>query len=178
MSDITCALCGEPWDAWSVANEWTPDQARKLKTGKGCPRCGFGAYCPDCNGSGRWQTGCSDCFGHGYVYAWRHASFDGGRWQFGRGKQIKRCEPLTKIRDEPGEMSREGYVEVVLALCPACGHAAHPCPRCDGSGEFRPAPDAEYLAGECLASVLEASDQEPAILISAFVDAQDGQTGR
>lgn len=175
MSDVACALCGEPWDSYSVANEWLPDQARQLKTGRGCPRCGFGALCPDCYGSGRWQTGCPDCFGQGYVYAGRHASFDGGRWQFGKGKHTKRCEPFTKIRSEPGEMSCEGFVEVALAFCPTCGHEAHSCPRCEGSGKFRPVFGTDRLTETALASILEASDEEPVGLITAFMAAQDGR---
>jgi hypothetical protein len=175
LPDISCALCGEPWDNWTVVNEWPPDQARKLKTGKGCPRCGFGALCPDCNGSGRWQTGCTDCFGYGYVYAWRHASFDGGHWQFGKGSHVKRCEPFNKISREPGEMSREGYVEVALAVCPTCGHEVHPCPRCEGSGKFRPVFGAAGLAQAALVSILEASDDEPLGIITAFMADQAGR---
>jgi hypothetical protein len=175
LPDITCALCGEPWDNWTVVNEWLPDQAKKLKTGRGCPCCGFGTLCPECNGSGRWQTGCPDCFGHGYVHAWRNASFDNGRWQFGKGRHVKRCEPFTKIRSEPGEMSREGYVEVALAVCPTCGCEAHLCPRCEGSGKFRPVFGTDGLAESALASVLEASDEEPVGIITAFMAAQEAR---
>jgi hypothetical protein len=109
------------------------------------------------------------------VYAWRHASFDGGRWQFGKGRHVKRCKPFTKIRSEPGEMSREGYVEVALAVCPTCGCEAHLCPRCEGSGRFRPVFGADGLAESALASVLEASDEEPVGIITAFMAAQEAR---
>ena len=43
MSDIYCALCGEPWDAYGVTHgdmeKW---EASKFRKGEGCPSCDFG----------------------------------------------------------------------------------------------------------------------------------------
>ncbi len=53
MSDILCAICGEPWDAYGVRNgDMTPAEARKFLAGRGCPSCEFGTMCPHCRGSG------------------------------------------------------------------------------------------------------------------------------
>jgi hypothetical protein len=44
MSDILCALCGEPWDAYGVRHgDMTPEEAAQFLAGRGCPACGFGA---------------------------------------------------------------------------------------------------------------------------------------
>ena len=43
MSDITCAICGEPWDAYGVRNgDMEAREARLFLAGKGCPCCEFG----------------------------------------------------------------------------------------------------------------------------------------
>lgn len=42
MSDIYCAKCGEPWDAWGVRNgDMTEEEAKLFLKGMGCPACGF-----------------------------------------------------------------------------------------------------------------------------------------
>ena len=44
MSDILCAVCGEPWDAYGVYHgDMTPDEAERFLAGEGCPACEFGA---------------------------------------------------------------------------------------------------------------------------------------
>jgi hypothetical protein len=37
--DIYCPRCGEPWDVFSLTDDMTPEKARNLKAGKGCPCC-------------------------------------------------------------------------------------------------------------------------------------------
>jgi hypothetical protein len=37
--DIYCGRCGEPWDVCSLADDMTPEEAKNLKAGKGCPCC-------------------------------------------------------------------------------------------------------------------------------------------
>jgi len=37
--DILCTRCGEPWDIYSLVDDMAPEEARKLKAGKGCPCC-------------------------------------------------------------------------------------------------------------------------------------------
>ena len=44
MSDILCAMCGEPWDAYGVSHgDMTSDEAARFLAGAGCPSCEFGA---------------------------------------------------------------------------------------------------------------------------------------
>ena len=43
MADISCAVCGEPWDAYGVRHgDMEDDEAELFLAGKGCPACGFG----------------------------------------------------------------------------------------------------------------------------------------
>ena len=37
--DILCTRCGEPWDVYSLVDDMTSQEARKLKAGGGCPCC-------------------------------------------------------------------------------------------------------------------------------------------
>ena len=37
--DILCTRCGEPWDISSLVMDMLPEEADKLKAGKGCPCC-------------------------------------------------------------------------------------------------------------------------------------------
>jgi len=56
MSDIRCMKCGEPWDAYGVANgDMEADEAEKFRKGLGCPSCGFGKQCVGCDGTGRYR---------------------------------------------------------------------------------------------------------------------------
>ena len=44
MSDIYCARCGEPWDAYGVyhCDDMDQDEKRRFLRGEGCPACHFG----------------------------------------------------------------------------------------------------------------------------------------
>lgn len=43
MSDISCAKCGEPWDAYGVSHgDMEPEEAERFLNGEGCPSCRFG----------------------------------------------------------------------------------------------------------------------------------------
>lgn len=39
MADVYCGHCGEPWETWSVCNEFTDTERAEFKTGKACPSC-------------------------------------------------------------------------------------------------------------------------------------------
>ena len=42
MSDVTCRICGEPWDTWGAQTgegDLTRDEYRVLLLGAGCPHC-------------------------------------------------------------------------------------------------------------------------------------------
>jgi len=41
IGDITCRVCGEPWDAYGVYHgDMTPAEKTTFLKGKGCPTCG------------------------------------------------------------------------------------------------------------------------------------------
>lgn len=43
MSDIYCAKCGEPWDAYGVYHgDMDEDEKSRFLSGAGCPCCRFG----------------------------------------------------------------------------------------------------------------------------------------
>ena len=53
MSDITCAKCGEPWDAYGLDHgDVEEGDGDKIRTGLGCPSCAFGTRCTSCYGKG------------------------------------------------------------------------------------------------------------------------------
>uniref|UniRef100_A0A6M3M6M9 Uncharacterized protein n=1 Tax=viral metagenome TaxID=1070528 RepID=A0A6M3M6M9_9ZZZZ len=37
--DILCTRCGEPWDVFSLVDDMSPEEAKDLKAGQGCPCC-------------------------------------------------------------------------------------------------------------------------------------------
>ena len=49
MSDIYCAKCGEPWDAYGVyhCEDMDAEEKRRFLGGEGCPCCSFGKDNPE-----------------------------------------------------------------------------------------------------------------------------------
>lgn len=39
MSDIICAHCGEPWEAYAVFHDFDDDDKELFLAGRGCPSC-------------------------------------------------------------------------------------------------------------------------------------------
>ena len=54
MSDITCARCGEPWDAYEVFHEFEADEKELFLAGSGCPTCGDKTIEPDAQTVEAW----------------------------------------------------------------------------------------------------------------------------
>jgi hypothetical protein len=76
MSDIRCAKCGEPWDAYGVRNgDMDSSEASKFMRGEGCPSCNFG----------RGSDTCELCKGTGKVDCWAVSS------KFSKGKILFDC---------------------------------------------------------------------------------------
>lgn len=50
MGDVICGVCGEPWDVWSVKEDFSEEEKKKFFKGEGCPACkGIPTYyCPEC----------------------------------------------------------------------------------------------------------------------------------
>ncbi len=47
MSDITCARCGEPWDAYEVFHEFEKNEKELFLSGDSCPCCAGKSIEPD-----------------------------------------------------------------------------------------------------------------------------------
>lgn len=52
--DILCTRCGEPWDVYSLVDDMTPQEAKDLKSGAGCPCCINKELCQD-------DLACEEC---------------------------------------------------------------------------------------------------------------------
>ena len=64
MSDVTCRICGEPWDTWGVQTgegDLTRDEYRVLLLGAGCPDCEGHPDCAIC-GHPRHDHTAQGCF--------------------------------------------------------------------------------------------------------------------
>jgi len=50
MGDVYCKICGEPWDVWSVKEDFSEKERKKFYEGKGCPACKGKPtyYCENC----------------------------------------------------------------------------------------------------------------------------------
>lgn len=48
--DVYCRVCGEPWDVWSLKEDFTESERKQFLEGKGCPACGGKTtyYCENC----------------------------------------------------------------------------------------------------------------------------------
>jgi hypothetical protein len=173
MSDIYCAKCGEPWDAYGVRNGDTePAEAAKFLRGSGCPTCAFGTKCPSCNGTGKNTcTGsCQTCHGTRRVLA-RRLLFErnavrrgspndqSAAYRYGYIPHVKvvphgAVRSCTSVVIHP---SADGPFEEVWFQCWECWGSAPSCEECGGDGKLRRKGDAfSAMASEC-----EASDEDP-----------------
>jgi hypothetical protein len=180
MSDIPCAKCREPWDAYGVRHgDMEPDEAKRFLKGEGCPCCGFGARCPSCDGSGRTDqysgANCPTCKDKGYILAWspeRDArGFVGGLFYTGYSPNVRalgkvnyRDRKTLGTRTFPERISAfesaDGTVLEFWLICPDCKAEGNfePCSSCDGKGTLTPDPDAEEAA---VRAELDWSDEDP-----------------
>ncbi|RLI74001.1 hypothetical protein DRP04_15200 [Archaeoglobales archaeon] len=48
--DVYCKVCGEPWDTYSLREDFTEEERKMFLRGKGCPACkGIPTmYCENC----------------------------------------------------------------------------------------------------------------------------------
>lgn len=180
MSDIKCAKCGEPWDAYGVRNgDMEPEDAKRFNKGEGCPCCGFGNLCPSCDGSGREQdhygASCPTCRDKGYVLAWSPRRTSGiykvDHIYTGYNPNVREIKdpgfdnPVTlgsRTFPEKAESfeSRDGWVDQWWVPCPDGPHEAIPCSTCEGTGKLT-VEDPEGMAFEAAKSACHASDEDP-----------------
>jgi len=167
--DILCAKCGEPWDSYGVNNgDMTPAEARKFKSGQGCPCCGFGTICPQCNGSGVEAVhNCPHQCRNGLVLAWmpmipnQYKRYCDGRWYTGYNPNVKALpEEAVRLREIGIKQTGDGPVREAWFRCPF--HKKEDelvCHICNGDGKLHcDDPDMDLKAAE---SACEASDEDP-----------------
>lgn len=171
MSDIYCAKCGEPWDAYGIKHgDMEEEDAEKFMSGAGCPACHFGTVCVSCSGSGRIAT-CINC---AYkkpvsgcnckILVWSPRStvrgYEAGVWYYGyRPEVVVVPSPDFLPTDRVKYLHcADGSYRQRMALCPVAPH--EPCPACDGSGKLVVRdPDETYI--KAVASAVDATDEDP-----------------
>ena len=42
MNDVTCGMCGEPWEYYYLTHELAEDEKEDILRGNGCPACSWG----------------------------------------------------------------------------------------------------------------------------------------
>ena len=66
MSDVTCRICGEPWNTWGVQTDkgdLSHDEYRTLIRGEGCPHCEGFPLCANCGHT--WRGHSKQVYGPG-----------------------------------------------------------------------------------------------------------------
>lgn len=177
MSDIFCAKCGEPWDAFGVRHgDMTISEAEKFMSGQGCPACGFGTRCAYCSGVGRVETGCDTCFSSGQVYVRKMIKplptmLPGGpfyEWTMGYTPNV-RVIPGEPYRLLPNEEQGGHLMACGMAMCPDCqspgAEQGVTCPCCGGSGKFTPGENAAEIWETAVNSMIESSDEDPILIL-------------
>ena len=176
MSDIYCAKCGEPWDAYGVRHgDMEPLEARKFLASKGCPCCGFGTKCVSCHGTGKDTDRyalpgpeCPTCRSQRKVLARRLLNDRTGTdYRYDYIPNVKRVpEDAERLPDKlPVRESRDGLFEEVWFRCWSCN--APPCPDCGGDGKLHVSKsDAEDLEFRALESDADASDEDPILIMN------------
>lgn len=170
MSDIYCAKCGEPWDAYGVRHgDMEPNEAEKFRRGQGCPCCGFGTKCPACHGTGRdtdrYATpsgDCPTCHSMRKVLARRlFSDRTGCDFRYDYIPNVKRV-PFDAVQ-MPGKprvfQCADGLVEEVWFRCWSCSAPA--CPECGGDGKLHMKQSADELAVRAMQSDVANSDEDP-----------------
>ncbi len=148
--DILCRSCQEPWEAYYLRHELTPDNYAyefpelplpdgtntvydAVVKGKGCPACKWGTVCPICSGRGveTWAL-CREC---GTKRVFRPSESSPHEWYHSPSGS-------NAMRTYPGHTKR--HSELLS------------CFRCGGSGNLpKPSPDEDM---EFLRSVEDSTD--------------------
>jgi RecJ-like exonuclease len=175
MSDISCAKCGEPWDAYGVKNgDMTDGESRRFLAGEGCPSCNFGTECPSCSGMGKRSEYYErdQCCRNGRILVWSpnrsSYTYSCENWYTGYVPKVKTLPGDIKIlRNLPGHMTNEGRVREAWAECQTChGEGKHleTCNRCKGTGKLEE-PTLEQES-KFMGEALESTDDPDTLLNS------------
>jgi len=200
MGDVRCGVCREPWESYSLieascgrdsdlCDTDSPAERRRLagmfKRGLGCPSCGWGEWCPECEGTGRrapdWgDRSCDVCHGSGSFRGMRQVSGPGAdpsRWFLPYRDRLPSIPegavvcPAIKPERIVGRTYANGGAEVGESrrfLCP-CG-AGELCEGCGGEGT-RAAWDTRN--GAAAAAVADRADLR-AVAVELLGDDEDG----
>lgn len=166
MSDVYCAKCGEPWDAYGVRH----GDMDTVEADKGCPCCGFGTKCTTCYGTGkdtdRYATPggeCPTCHSMRKVLARRLLSDRSGTdYRYTYIPNVKKVPEDAVLMPDKATLheSLDGLFEEVWFRCWSCD--APPCPDCGGDGKLHVNKDkADDLEFEALRSDAASSDEDP-----------------
>ena len=167
--DIRCAQCREPWDAYGVRHgDMEPGEATQFLKGEGCPCCGFGKICPQCDGTGRDRghgpvPECPVCHNRRAVTVRRHdqgCSDHGFRYGYVPHVQVVPDAVAETIRLTGWRRISgcDGTAYEGRIPCWACQPEDYPpCAHCDGTGHLRKGPDADDRAAgfRAVADLLE-----------------------
>lgn len=177
MPDIYCSKCGEPWDSFGITHcigegDMTREEAIRFRHGEGCPSCGFGSKCPNCNGTGKQISFSNDCLCHGHRYIVL-AKCPTAPNSIHRNWFIQYSNPpipysldknTIELKDESYKpyQCRDGWVYLKKILCPKCKDKAPICPECNGTGKFN---SKNNFFEKSIESFIEASDEDPIKLL-------------
>lgn len=168
MADVYCSKCGEPWDYYGVRNgDMSKPESVRFLQGEGCPSCGFGEWCPSCNGTGIDEVLGCECR-NGNVLGWSPGRSSGaykkGHWHNGYRPNVKELIDPRKIRDIEGYVCADGPVLQAWFWCPKCGgdradeSKKIACFSCHGTGKLTVKENADL---EACKSEMDASDECP-----------------
>lgn len=165
MSDIYCAICNEPWDAYGVRNgDMDKDEAKRFLKGQGCPSCGFGTRCKECSGTGKepgismLHPHCALCHDRRLIRVWKKSPND-AHWSCGYAPNVTVLDNAPdKLRDQQVVHHRDGYGIKAMANCPQCAEHAEDCPACNGTGKYTRLHDSDEQRIKFLDSAMESTD--------------------
>lgn len=183
MSDIYCAKCAEPWDAYGVRHgDMKPYEADRFSKGEGCPCCDFGTRCTHCKGTGVHSDHtrsplCAECRDEHKLLV-REPLWGGFRLEYNYQPNVRRLTESQAVAalvigGKEQHRCRDGSYLQYFVLCPHCMVAkGRPradlaarfpvCDRCTGTGKFTLTPEqAEERQLAAAASAIDASDEDP-----------------
>lgn len=170
MSDVYCAVCGEPWDYYGLIHgDVTPGEGRRILAGEGCPCCHFGQSCDTCRGTGRLESSGGTCDTCHSAHAINLVTMLHGEEHWIMQGSVRPQTPLGRViinpvwapfPDTERFECRDGWAMRKRALCPDC--EPDYCPDCHGTGK-RANHDKPHL-NELMESALEATDDPDSVL--------------
>ncbi len=180
MGDLICVKCGDSWESYGITyakgeGDLTLDEVKKFLDGAGCPSCGFGTICPQCQGGRIEKNNCPTCFGSGAVFARRCPDASDTRfhqWFIGYTNSpkypLRFLDQVEILREDKPEEFSDGVVFVAKVVCPDCHGEGEPCSECGGDGKFHAEKQPDYL-DRSVESLLDNSDDEPVGVLTRFM---------